>query len=80
MKLISRCSSCHKKYVLDVSNTTVYGPVIHATCPFCSVKIKRNLSKFIEVQLGRVVDNRFELVGMMQEFSRLLERKMTYGY
>lgn len=81
MELRSHCSSCHKNYVLDISNTTVYGPVIHTTCPFCSVKVKRNLAKFIEVQVGRGEhDNRFELVRIMCEFGRLLERKMTKGY
>lgn len=80
MELISKCLSCHERYILDVSNTIVYGPVIHTTCPFCAKKIKRNLSKFIETQLKHKSDNRFELVGIMREFGRLLERKMVEGY
>lgn len=80
MELISKCLSCHEKYMLDISNTIIHGPVIHTTCPFCGKKIKRNLSKFIEVQLRYESGNRFELVRIMREFGRLLERKITEGY
>lgn len=51
------CLECGAKYYCRIENTTFTGSIIETTCPFCNKTIKRNISKFLEIQTENIRGN-----------------------
>lgn len=76
MDIYFRCFKCGVRYLFEHSNTRIYGPVIHTTCPFCKKRMRMNLSKFIERQIDTSKLTRFEVVKAVSEYAPQLEKKI----
>ena len=65
------CLSCGKNYVCLYHNTKIVCTTIETKCPWCNKKIVKNLSSFIETQVGDMTSIIQRTVAM-QEYSRSL--------
>lgn len=65
------CLFCGKNYVCLNDNTKIICTTIETKCPWCNKKIVKNLSSFIEAQVGDVVPLIQKTVAM-QKYSCLL--------
>lgn len=74
MAVSLRCLKCRRRYIFEHSNTRIYGPVVHTECPFCKKKIRKNFSKFIELQLGAGKFGKYDLISKMASFASILEK------
>lgn len=77
MDLVIHCFDCNTTYKVDISNTSVDGPLIKTTCIACGKTVERNLSKFLSLQVEFLFKTTFEKLGYMFNFVELLEEKVN---
>lgn len=45
------CLRCGELYECNLNNVTQIGPILETQCPFCKIKIVKNFSKFVALQI-----------------------------
>lgn len=65
------CLFCGKSYVCLNNNTKIICTTIKTKCPWCNKKLTKNLSSFIEAQVGDIVSIIQKAIAM-QKYNRLL--------
>lgn len=73
-----KCLFCQKNYICSYNNTKIVGPIIKTECPWCNKKLTKNLSSFIEAQIGNVSMGIQKAVAM-QEYNRSLLSELFGG-
>lgn len=69
-----KCLFCQKNYICSYNNTKIVCTTIETKCPWCNKKLTKNLSSFIEAQIGNM-GSMMQRTVAMQEYSRLLLSK-----
>ena len=69
-----KCLFCQKNYVCSHNNTKIVCTTIETKCPWCNKKLTKNLSSFVETQVGNIVPMTQKAVAM-QKYNRLLLSK-----
>jgi len=69
------CKECGERYIPDMSNSVLYGPVIHTTCPFCYVKEKRNFTRYMQSQF-KIEEKSYNKAIKLIELCRMVQRRL----